>query len=148
MEGSSALALAGALPAPSAHGFEVAVISRRPGTVNLGKSLLLAGRQQPCLLDPLLALAPAAEAEMLVDPGDLRRIPCGDLVVMEEAEIMQSLFQLGADAADALKIVGLVAARRGKALRPLRPVIASRRPAPLRCPRWPPPRRRRRPSLT
>ena len=55
---------------------------------------------------------------MIIHPGDFLRSPGGNLVEMEEAQSVQGLLILGANAADALEIVGLAAPRRRYSLRP------------------------------
>src|SRR5262245_18781980 len=117
-----------AAAAPAPHAFAGGgIVARHPSAVGLGESLLLAPGKEPRLLDPLLPLDPAAEAQVLVDPVDLHRVPAGDLVIVEETEILQGLLELGTDAADPLEIVRPVVARRGQALRPLRPTTGRRR---------------------
>src|SRR5262245_60602568 len=125
-EAANSVAAAPLAP-PAAHALaDIAVLAHHPGAVDLSESVLLTLGQEPRLLDPLLAFDPAAKAQMLVDPIDFHRVPGGNLVIMEESEILQGLLELGTDAADPLEIVRPVVARRGQPLRPLRPAAGRR----------------------
>src|SRR6202034_2210651 len=76
-----------------------------------------AGRQRSGLADPLLAVDAAGKGQIGPDPTDFRPRPSRDLIEMEDAEFVQSSLIDRADAFDALQIVGLVGARRGKSHR-------------------------------
>jgi hypothetical protein len=56
---------------------------------------------------------------VIIDPGNFLSRPGRDLVKVEEAEIVQDLFILWANAADSLELVGLAATGSRNAFRPL-----------------------------
>ena len=88
--------------------------------------LAFAGRKLAGLADPVFALDPAVERQMLVDPRDLRLRPRRDLIEMKHAEIVQALLVDRPDAGDTGQIVRLAAARLGQPRR-----LRRRSPLPL-----------------
>src|SRR4029078_3324909 len=88
------------------------------GAVKLAEFFFFPVGEKPRLPGPFLAHDAAVEFQMIVHPRDLFLGPGRDLVEMVEAQPVQGLFILGADAADALEIVGPTLSRCGDALRP------------------------------
>src|SRR5262249_1876166 len=69
----------------------------------------------PRLGDPVEVLDGAVEAERLIEPRDLFVGEIGDLLVLDDPELVEALLRIGIEALDDLKIVGL-ALRPGEAL--------------------------------
>src|SRR5262245_16791567 len=67
---------------------------------------LAAGRQDTGLLDPVLALDAPLEIERLADALDVARRPVGDVVVGQDAQLVELLLDQYPDAADALEVLG------------------------------------------
>ena len=65
------------------------------------------GHQLDRFGDPIVVLDGAVELELLVEPGDLVVGEIGDLLELDQAELVQLLLELGRDAGDQLEIVGL-----------------------------------------
>src|SRR5262245_65960975 len=61
--------------------------------------------QLPRLADPILALDASAEAQALIDPGDVVRRELRDLAEVVDAEPVQRLFDPWPNAADLLEFV-------------------------------------------
>ena len=69
------------------------------------------GRELACMLDPALALDAARQrADLARDLSALLGRPCGDLTEARHAQRVQRALETGTDPADALEIVGALAA--------------------------------------
>ena len=75
---------------------------------------LAAGSEDDRLADPVVALDPLGKRQMIGDPARLGGRPGGDLAEMEDAETVQHLLVLLANAANALEVVRHAVARRRK----------------------------------